>query len=265
MTHTVILRYCALLAGAALPTAASAFFFIVPIPSVGKPPALDALIGALEKSDETKAVAYVSEDKTFGSKYWVWGHYAGHVTQEEANRTALSRCEASLANAKAQSAGGKGLYDFGSKTCELYDFQNKTVSARVNQAPPPAAPSAATGAAEQQAFPAVPPYPYAAAQPEQQSAISSAPPNARPASVQPPPNAVGPAPTVSAAATPPAAPTAQTPAATPSLPQPAQADKAPPVEGSTARRLRELNDLLKQGLITESEYKEKRKAILSAL
>ena len=56
-----------------MPNAASAFFFIIPIPNLAKPPQLNALIEALEKSDETKAVAYVSEDKTFGSKYWVWG------------------------------------------------------------------------------------------------------------------------------------------------------------------------------------------------
>ena len=67
MTRTAILRCCALFAGATLPAAASAFFFIIPIPNLAKPPALNALIEALEKSEETKAVAYVSEDKTFGS------------------------------------------------------------------------------------------------------------------------------------------------------------------------------------------------------
>ncbi|HUO43388.1 MAG TPA: SHOCT domain-containing protein [Burkholderiales bacterium] len=39
--------------------------------------------------------------------------------------------------------------------------------------------------------------------------------------------------------------------------------QAPPEENSTARRLRELGELRKQGLITEKEYNKKRQAILS--
>jgi len=49
------------------------------------------------------------------------------------------------------------------------------------------------------------------------------------------------------------------------LPVQSQANMALPVETSTARRLRELGVLRKQGLITESEYNTKRQAILSAM
>lgn len=108
---------------------AQAFFFIIPIPNIAKPPVLQKTIDALEKSEETKALAYVSEDKTFGSKYWVWGHYVGKVTQEDANRQALAKCQGALANAKAQQVGGSTLYDFGNKACELYEFENKTIAA----------------------------------------------------------------------------------------------------------------------------------------
>lgn len=286
-------RWLFFVVGTALPAAASAFFFIIPIPNLAKPPQLNALIEALEKSDETKAVAYVSEDKTFGSKYWVWGHYAGHVTQEEADRVALSRCQASLANAKSQAAGGKQLYDFGSKTCELYDFQNKTVSTKISPATQPAAvPVAASHAPTPavapaslstttaktaspetpasdapQAFPTVPPYPYSTPQTDQTSQTSSvAPPDKARQPPQAAATSVGSTATSSESNAPrPAVAEEQLPAATPMPQQQTQAERTPAAEGSTARRLRELNDLLKQGLITDSEYAEKRKAILSAL
>jgi hypothetical protein len=161
--------------------AAYAWFFFIPIPNVSRPPQLSALIDALEKSEETKAVAYASEDKTFGRKMWVWGHHAGKMTQAEANQTAMARCEVSLVRAKGMTAGGQPLYDFGNKKCELYEFVNKTV--------------------------ALPP---------------------------PPP----PAPVV----------------------QPVAAE---PPESPTARKLRELDELLKAGLINEQEYAEKRKTILA--
>lgn len=108
-------------------TAANAIFFFIPIPNLSKPPALQTLIDALEKSEETKAVALVSEDKTFGRKYYVWGHHAGRVTQAEADRIAMSQCEAALARAKGMKAGGKELYDYGNKKCELYSFANQTL------------------------------------------------------------------------------------------------------------------------------------------
>jgi hypothetical protein len=105
-----------------LSTNANAWFFIFPIPNLAKPGPLQATIDALEKSTETRALAFNSEDKTFGSKQWVWGSYAGEVSQEKANVIALERCENSLKAAKAQSAGGQPLYSFGDKNCELHPF-----------------------------------------------------------------------------------------------------------------------------------------------
>ena len=140
-----LLRACVGAFALALATSSHAFFLILPIPNFAKPTQLQSLIDALEKSSETKAVAYVSEAKAFGSKYWAWGHYSGHVLQPEADRIALERCESALRTAKNQSAGGQALYDFGDRKCELYDFENKTVSAQALAAaaqPQPAAPAA---------------------------------------------------------------------------------------------------------------------------
>ena len=105
---------------------------------------MQSLIDALEKSNETKALAYVSEAKSFGGKYWAWGHFSGHVLQPEADRIALERCASALRTAKSQSAGGQSLYDFGDRKCELYDFENKEVSAQALAAavqPQPATPA----------------------------------------------------------------------------------------------------------------------------
>jgi len=107
---------------------ANAWFFFVPIPNVSKPPELQKIIDAYEKSSETKAAAFVSQDKTWGSKQWVWGHESGVMSQEQANRVALRTCENSLAKLKAQTAGGQPVHDFGQKRCELYKFTNETVS-----------------------------------------------------------------------------------------------------------------------------------------
>lgn len=106
---------------------AHAIFFFIPMPNLAKPAELQKLIDAYEKSSETKAVAYVSEDKAFGSKQWVWGHKSGMMTQDEANSIAMSTCEASLMKIKSQLAGGKPIYEFGQKRCELYKFANETV------------------------------------------------------------------------------------------------------------------------------------------
>jgi len=106
---------------------ANAFFFIVPIPNLRKPPALNNLIDALEKSNQTKAVAYVSEDKTFGQKFFSWGHAVGVMTQLEANEKALAMCAANLLKAKQNTVGGQPLYDFGNKSCELYKFTNESI------------------------------------------------------------------------------------------------------------------------------------------
>ena len=106
---------------------ANAFFFIIPIPNLAKHPDLQKLIDAYEKSNETKAVAFVSEDKLFGAKQWVWGHKSGVMTQEDANNMAMRACEASLANVKSRMAGGQPVNDFGQKRCELHKFTNETV------------------------------------------------------------------------------------------------------------------------------------------
>jgi hypothetical protein len=268
---------------------AHAFFFVIPIPNVAKPPQLQALIDALEKSSETKAVAYTSEDKTFGSKYWVWGHFAGHVLQPEADRRALESCEASLRNARNQSAGGTSLYDFGQKRCELYQFENQSVSsvalanasqpAQVASASPPpptvktgAMPSAIAGTwcliSAEDALPqcvfaswsachdAKPTQearcqaqPYAEASQNKSHATplvdSSTPPTQPPVPVATQAREVAVTPVTAPAGAAPAVPT--------------------PAESPSVKRLRELQQLRKEGLITEQEYNEKRKAVLSTL
>lgn len=103
---------------------ARAWFFIFPIPNLAKPPALQKLIDALEKSSETKAVAYVSENKTFGTKQWIWGHHTNGTTQKITEELAMQKCESALSNMKSQTVGGQPLYDFGDNKCELYTFSN---------------------------------------------------------------------------------------------------------------------------------------------
>lgn len=105
-------------------TNANAWFFIFPIPNLSKPPALEKLIDALEKSNEIKAVAYASEDKTFGSKQWIWGYHTNGKTQQESDQLALQKCEATLQNMRNQKVGGQPLYDFGTQSCKLHEFTN---------------------------------------------------------------------------------------------------------------------------------------------
>ncbi len=112
----------------AITQSANAWFFFVPIPNLAKHPELQKIIDAYEKSSETKAVAFVAEDKTFGSKQWIWGHKSGFMTQDEANSIAMRTCSNELARMKAMLAGGQPIYDFGQKRCELYKFANETVS-----------------------------------------------------------------------------------------------------------------------------------------
>lgn len=212
-----------------------AFFFIVPIPNLAKPPQLQSLIDALEKSSDTKAVAYVSEDKLFARKVWVWGHFAGQATQEDANDRALRTCEASLARAKGQTAGGQPLYSFGDKRCELYEFVNKTVNA-------PAAPIASRPAPGTQMPASVLPAPSAPSESAMPAAaVVPAPP---PASVSAVPAAPAPLPT-----------TAPAPAASQT------STGALPIES----RLKQLQGLFDQKLITREEYERKRKELLDAL
>jgi hypothetical protein len=172
-------KILALLSLALLSHTANAWFFFVPIPNLAKHPELQKIIDAYEKSSETKAVAFVSEDKTFGSKQWIWGHKSGFMTQDEANSIAMRTCSNELARMKAMLAGGQPIYDFGQKRCELYKFANETVSLPQS-----------------------------------------------------------------------------TPTETVSTEQPKVE------ESKTARRLRELDSLLKQQLITQEEYEKKRKEIL---
>ena len=81
----------------------------------------------LTKPNQTKAVAYVSDDKLIGAKAYSWGHAVGVMTQVEANEKALAMCAANLLKAKQQTVGGQPLYDYGSKSCELYKFTNESV------------------------------------------------------------------------------------------------------------------------------------------
>jgi hypothetical protein len=226
---------------------AHAFFFILPIPNFSKPPPLNALIDALEKSEETKAVAYVSESKLFGSKFWVWGHHSGHVPQAEADRIALQACANSLANSKAQMAGGKPLYDYGTKACELYSFSNRAVSPRAGEWKP------AVGTV-MISFPvSATPVPAASASAAETTAQPQAavPASAAASSTAEAPGKV--APVTPAAAAESATPPSQSQGATPGT------------ESPTVRKLRELEALRKEGLISETEYQEKRKAIIAAM
>jgi hypothetical protein len=97
------------------------FFFFLPMPT-GWPSALSTQVKTLADSNQTKALAYVGEDKTFGAKYYVWGQYLGDIPQKEAIKIALDRCNAALARAKAEMNGSSPKWDFGDKKCELYGF-----------------------------------------------------------------------------------------------------------------------------------------------
>ena len=287
---------------------AHAWFIIFPIPNFAKPPQIQKNIDALESSTETKAVAYASEDKTFGSKQWVYGQFSGHVSQETADRRALAQCRDGLARAKGQTAGGKPIFDFGKKECELHSFQNKTVSPQYEEQLRTAAdavltlPDAKALLALPRAFatPAAFMLPAVAAQEPQAATVqtepdSGTPPatNSPPESVPTPPSAARPpelatqaasaqapsrlsdtAPALSGMKTLPAAPrvTALSPTAaakpqestTPATAT-AQSPKPTGTESPVAKRLRELNELRREGLISEAEFNDKRKAILSTL
>lgn len=101
---------------------------IIPLPNLALPPVISKIRDALEKSSDTKAMATVGEDKYFGARQWAWGYVSGKMTQVDADEQALKKCEATLANAKAQVVGGQPLYNFGNKRCELYKFQNVTLN-----------------------------------------------------------------------------------------------------------------------------------------
>ncbi|MCX7246801.1 MAG: hypothetical protein NTX31_03860 [Burkholderiales bacterium] len=202
---------------------ANAFFFFIPIPNFAKPATLDKIIDALEKSTDTKAIAYVSEDKTFGSKQWVWGQTAGKMNQSDANADALKKCEYSLSNAKRQTAGGQPLYDFGNKQCELHKFQNVTLNLP-DPAPVPA--------------PAPAPVPVPVPVPV---------PAPVPAPVPVPVPAPVPAPVPEVA------------------PQTQNLTSLPSIESSATKKLKEIELLYGQKLITKEEYEKKRKEIIDGI
>jgi len=246
-----------------IPVSAQAFFFFFPIPNLAKPAPLQRIIDALEKSEETKAVAYTSESKSFGSKFWVWGQFYGHVTQEEANRNAMTRCVAALANAKNQQAGGNPLYDFGSKTCELHVFQNPTVSPKAVQHPAQTATPVAPANPPPSSTEGTKPTPEQAIQPVNPPSAPSPAPSQLQTNVTPTTPSQSQSEVPSAAVRPAVVDGLPT---VPSAPQTTSQTTVPQTsETPTARRLRELNDLLKSNMVTQTEYEAKRKAILSEM
>lgn len=205
----------ALIVGATFCTNANAFLFLFLLSNVSKPAPLNTLIEAMEKSEETKALAFVSEDKSLRSRHWVWGHFEGRTTQADADREAMSRCLVSLESARSEKVGGKAVFDFGRNTCELYRFSNKPVL--LPDADPALSAAAMTATTGTSAG------------------------DVRPRGVDPTSSVEA-----SAAASQPQAIECPSPA-------------------NAARRLKELGDLHRDGLITEAEYDERRRAILAAM
>jgi hypothetical protein len=195
---------------------------IIPIPNLAFPSGLSKIRDALEKSTDTKALATVGEDKLFGGRYWVWGQAAGKMTQSDADEQAMRRCEASLSNAKNQTAGGQSLYDFGSKRCELYKFINTTLNL-----PDPVAQPAPSQA---------PLVPAAEARTSSTNSIPTPAPQAAPPAVDSAP-----------VLTPNPQPTPQKPNA------------------DIVQRMRDLDTLYKQNLITQEEYERKKKQLLESM
>lgn len=233
MRRKLVLLFCTTIA-----SQASQAIIIIPIPNLGFPPAVSKIRDALEKSSETKALATVGEDKTFGTRYWVWGTTSGQMTQAEADSDAMRKCENQLEKTKSQTVGAQPLYDFGNKHCELYKFQNVTV-----RLPPPALPISA---------PELPKTGNVQA-PEEPIAVVSQPmaPPASPALTEPAGKAF-PQATVNAAE-----PTPMPSRNTMPMPQRAAPD--------IVQKMRDLEALLKQNLITKPEYDAKKKQLLDNL
>ncbi|WOB06913.1 SHOCT domain-containing protein [Piscinibacter gummiphilus] len=217
-----------------IPTA-NAWFVVFPIPNIAKPSALRTLIDRYSQSKQTKALAYVYERRRFGNRGFVWGAYEGAGTQAEANATALARCNTAL-----EQANGKNLYDFDGRSCELHAFDGKEDPQTPMAVEPAAEPASA--AARSEAFDLGP----------NASSVASTP-----------------------ASSPPLEKTSEVPIATPANSAPmkpaAPVMESKPVnaqtgqEGSATRRLRELNEMRKEGLISQKDYDEKKKAILRDL
>ena len=219
-----------ILATALLISTESQAIIIIPIPNLGFPPALGKIRDALEKSTDTKALATAGEDKTFGSRQWVWGQSAGKMTQADADDQAMRQCAASLANLKRQTVGGQPLYNFGSNRCELYKFANVTLNL-----PDPVAPPAPVAVQPSEPVPA-------------------------PMPTEPP--AASATPTVSVTQDVPAAPAAADPAAVQS---PASQQNPPKASTDIIQKMKDLDTLYKQNLITKDEYERKKKQLLDAM
>ncbi|HEY8027306.1 MAG TPA: SHOCT domain-containing protein [Burkholderiaceae bacterium] len=198
---------------------------IIPIPNLGFPSALGKIRDALEKSTDTKALATVGEDKTFGSKYWVWGQTAGKMTQADADADAMRKCEDALEKVKNQTVGGQRLYDFGTKHCELYKFANVTLNLPSPVAPPTSVPAPVV---PQTVAPIVVPTPTDSLAPVAPAVASAA---AEPGPMQPP---LG-------------------------------KENAPKAASDVVQKMRDLDVLYKQNLITKDEYEKKKKQILDAM
>lgn len=214
---------------------------IIPIPNLGFPPPLSKLRDALEKSTDTKALATVGEDKVFGSRQWTWGYSSGKMTQADANDRALRMCEANLVVQKNQTAGGQPLYNFGSNHCELYKFANSTLNLPDPVAPPAPAPAPASP----------PPPPAAPAAQASTTASETAPAAAQPrapvASTEPPPSGAKPA------------------VLGPAVAPPATAPATSKGAGEIVQKMKDLDALYKQNLISQEEYERKKKQLLDAL
>jgi hypothetical protein len=220
-----------------LVSSANAWFVIFPIPNFAKPSALRTLIDRYSQSKQTKALAYVYERRRFGTRGFVWGAYEGTGTQEEANATALARCNTAL-----EQANGKSVYDFDGRGCELHAFDGKEEPAPATALLPAAEPASAPASSAE----------------APQSSEPLANPSLATTSTPLIPMVKG---QRSEAAAP--SPAASATAKQSLTPPEARPSSAPPMqEGATTRKLRELNEMRKEGLISQKDYEEKKKAIL---
>lgn len=211
---------------------------LIPIPNLAFPPSLGAIRDALEKSTYTKALATAGEDKIFGNRHWVWGQVSGKMTQANADTQAMSTCEAALEKVKLQAVGGQPLYNFGSKKCELYKFLNVTVN-----------------------LPDPTPGPVQIAAPPPMATTVTAP---EPAQMP-----------IAAASTPvnpllsetsPIAPAATNAASVPAIEQ-TPISRASTIKGGedVVQKMKNLDALYKQGLISSDDYERKKKQFLDAM